>query len=79
MVYAAVNRPGDGNRVHFEAVPASGPTLAQTWAWTTNGTTFTFQDVKSLRFLRVPNAGASQYGPVVAGATVTHWTQGPAS
>lgn len=79
ITYAALNRPGDGSRVHFEAVPASGPTLAQTWAWVTNGTTFTFQDVKSGRFLRQPNAGASQYGPVVAGASVTHWTQGPAS
>jgi hypothetical protein len=78
VLYAATNRAVDGILVHFEAVPAGGPTLAQTWTWAQNGDgTLTFKNVKSSRFLRVPNKGAAQYGPVVAGQSVTNWTQGP--
>jgi hypothetical protein len=75
--YALTARPSSGTRVTWEAVPASGPTLAQSWAWS-GANPLVFHNEKfavGSGNLRAPNAGAHAYGPVVVGAHASQWTQ----
>jgi hypothetical protein len=76
--YALTARPSSGTKVTWEAVPATGPSLAQMWAWS-GPNPLTFHNMKfavGAGNLRAPNAGAKAYGPVVVGAHASQWTQG---
>lgn len=69
VTYALTNR--SGNLV--DLLPAQ-QFASQYWTYA-GSNPYTFQNVKTHAFLRVPNKGPANYGPVVAGASATAWTQ----
>lgn len=76
VFYALQNDNSDNTSIVFQpgfhTVSAS-----QLWYYVAVGNTWTFQNVKSGRFMRAPNSGPSNFGPVVAGASASNWIQSP--
>jgi hypothetical protein len=69
LTYALTNRGGD--RVFFEQAHGYA---SQIWTWS-GANPYTFQNVKSGLYMRAPNAGATPYGAVAAGASSAAFTQ----